>query len=115
MENLKPMICPRCGGTINRAAMICEYCGTRFKEDESGVKIEVLRPGVCILKTTVEVPDEYMYTDPKTAATYAIEHMAEQFAESIASFMDVRMEVNPAALKTRFYATLRVIDKGHRF
>ena len=115
MDNLKPMICPQCGGAINRATMICEYCGTRFKEDESGVKIEMLRPGVRVLRTTVEVPDEFMYSSPKDAAAYAIERMAEQFAECIAPYIDVKMQVDPAVFKTRFYATLRVIDKGHIF
>lgn len=115
MDNLKPMICPQCGGAINRATMICEYCGTRFKEDESGVKIEILQPGVRVLRTTVEVPDEYMYSNPKAASACAIERMAEQFAECIAPCMDVKMEVNPADRKTRFYATLRVIDSKHRF
>lgn len=27
---LKPIICPQCGGTISRASMTCEYCGTTF-------------------------------------------------------------------------------------
>lgn len=115
MEKLKSMICPQCGGAVNRATMICEYCGTRFREDDSGIKIEVLRPGVRVLSTTFEVPDEFMYSSPKDAAAYAIDRMAEQFAECIAPYIDVKMQVDPAALKTRFYASLRVIDSKHRF
>lgn len=30
---LEPLICPNCGGGINRDRMICEYCGTKFKHD----------------------------------------------------------------------------------
>lgn len=109
------MICPQCGGAVNRATMICEYCGTRFKEDDSGVKIEVLRPGARVLSVTAEVPDEFMYTSPKDAAAYAIDRMAESLAEIIAPFIDVKMQVDPAVLKTRFYASLRVIESKHRF
>lgn len=109
------MICPQCGGAVNRATMICEYCGTRFKEDASGVKIEVLRPGVRVLTATAEVPDELMYTSPKEASVYAIDCMAEKFAELIAPFIDVKMQVDPAVFKTRFYGSLRVLDSKHRF
>lgn len=115
MERLKPMVCPQCGGTVNRATMICEYCGTRFKEDACGVKIEVLRPGVRVLTATAEVPDELMYTSPKEASVYAIDCMAEKFAELIAPFIEVKMQVDPAVMKTRFYASLRVLDSNHRF
>ena len=115
MERLKSMICPQCGGAVNRATMICEYCGTRFREDDSGVKIEVMRPGVRVLSATVEVPDEFMYSSPKEAATYAIDCMAEKFAELITPFIDVKMQVDPAVFKTRFYGSLRVLDSKHRF
>lgn len=33
MEELKPLICPRCGGTITRSKMKCEYCGTEFEDN----------------------------------------------------------------------------------
>lgn len=29
-SDIKPMICPNCGGHINRKTYICEYCDTQF-------------------------------------------------------------------------------------
>ena len=32
VEPLSPLICERCGGTIDRESMICPYCDTAYKQ-----------------------------------------------------------------------------------
>ena len=61
MNNLKPLVCPNCGGKINAARMRCEYCGTQFKCDEGPVlRIEAVRPGVRTLGANARIPENYI-------------------------------------------------------
>ena len=112
---MKPYICPQCGGQVNRAKMICEYCGTQFREESGAIKIETYHPGVHTLGANAMVYKELAVLNPKDAAEMAIKQMANSFAEGIAQFMDVRTIEEPATGCIRFAAKLRVLDSGYRF
>ena len=92
---MKPYICPQCGGQINRATMICEYCGTRFQEDNNVVRIMAYHPGVRTLQAGVVLPEDEVMMSPKEMSEFAIRNMAEQFAEGIAQFMEVQTDYDP--------------------
>lgn len=111
---LKPLICPQCGGEINRARMICEYCGTTFAEENNVVKIVAYHPGVHTLGAVVDIPQEWALKNPTEAAEFAIREMAKKFAAGIAQFMDVRTMDDPVTLSVRFGGKLRVLESGYR-
>ena len=115
MEKLKPLICPQCGGTINRARMVCEYCGTTFKDENNEIRVVAYRPGVHVLSSSVAIPKEYIVREPEEMAKYAIEQMAKKYANGIAQFMDVRTTEEPFDDTVVFHSRLRVLDNCESF
>lgn len=112
---MKPYICPQCGGQVNRAKMICEYCGTQFREERNEIKVVAYNPLVHTLGANVILDREMAKLSPKEAAEMAIKHMANQFAEGIAQFMEVRTIEEPITDTVRFSARLRVLESGYKF
>ena len=50
--DLKPYVCKHCGGRINVAKMVCEYCGTQYADDSlRRIKIETVHPGQHTIRT----------------------------------------------------------------
>ena len=120
MENksfLKPYICTQCGGNVNRATLVCEMCGTRFKDvSESGIaRIVVSRPGVVTLGQSISVDLEDMQRNPKEISEYAMRRLAGVFAECIAPYMDVEMENRPEYHSTTIRAKVRLLKPDYRF
>lgn len=112
---MKPYICPQCGGTVDRVRLICEYCGTQFKEDNNVIRVVAYRPGVHVLSSSVVIPKEYIVREPEEMAKYAIEEMAKKFASGIAQFMDVGTTEEPFEQNVVFRSRLRVLDGAERF
>lgn len=114
--DLKPYICPQCGGKVNRATLICEMCGTAFKEEPGLMRIVVDRPGVHVLQANHIIGNEMLGAlGLKEASEMCIRRLAAEFAESIAPFMNVETEWEPRTNQTMIRARLRVIDPDYRF
>ena len=111
---MKPYICPQCGGQVNRVKMICEYCGTQFREEDNAIRIVTYHPGVHTLGANVMIDREALEMQPQEAAEFAIKSMARSFAEGIAQYMDVKTSDDPINHTVKFYARLRVLDSGYR-
>ena len=121
MENksfLKPYICPQCGGKVNRASLVCEMCGTQFKEDRSKdmvTRLVVTRPGVATLGQALRVDKHYLTHDPKEFSEYAIKMLAREFTECIAPYLDIQVEDDPRDSSYIMRARLRVVEPEYRF
>ena len=121
MENksfLKPYICPQCGGKVNRTSLVCEMCGTQFKEDRSEdivSRLVVTRPGVVTLGKSMDVDMENMMRYPEEFSKYVINRLASEFAECIAPYMDVEMENRPEHHSTTIRAKVRLLKPDYRF
>jgi len=121
MENksfLKPYICPQCGGKVNRTSLVCEMCGTQFKEERSEDRVSrlvVTRPGVVTLGQTLRVDKFYLTHDPKKFSEYAIKMLAREFTECIAPYLDIKVEDNPRDSSYIMRARLRVVEPEYRF
>ena len=112
---MKPYICPQCGGQVNRAKMICEYCGTQFREEHNEIRVVAYNPRVHTLGANVIIPKEYAIRSPKEMSEYAIRRLAQEFADGIAQFMEVQTMDEPITNEVQFRARLRVLDSGYRF
>lgn len=112
---MKPYICPQCGGQVNRAKMICEYCGTQFREEHNEIRVVAYNPRVHTLGANVTIPKEYAIRSPKEMSEYAIHRLAQEFADGIAQFMEVQTMDEPKTNEILFQARLRVLDSGYRF
>ena len=115
MNELKPYICPQCGGKVNRATLICEMCGTQFHEVAPN-GIIIARPGVHVLGVNRVINDEMFYLhNPQELSEYILKDMAREFASCILPFLDVRSEQNPCRNQTILSARLRVVEPTFRF
>ena len=86
---MKPYICPQCGSQVNRAKMICEYCGTQFQEEHNEIRVVAHNPQVHTLGANVTIPKELVTRSPREMSEYAIHRLSEEFASCIAPFICV--------------------------
>lgn len=95
--------------------MICEYCGTQFREEHSEIRVVAYNPRVHTLVSNAIIPKEYAICSPKEMSEYAIHRLAQEFADGIAQFMEVQTMDEPITHGILFQARLRVLDSGYRF
>lgn len=95
--------------------LICEYCGTQFREERDALKVEIYRPGVHTLGATAMIDKDFIARNPREAAEIAIKEMSKSFAEGIAQFMEVKTREEFGTGCIRFAAKLRVLDSEYRF
>lgn len=120
MENkgfLKPYICTQCGGKVNRTTLVCEMCGTHFKDESQGeaYRLIVTRPGVVTLGKRIYVDTEIMSQSPEVFSEFAIKQLAREFAECIAPYMDIKAENRPEHHQSVLTARLRILQPEYRF
>lgn len=117
VNELKPLICPNCGGRINAVRMKCEYCGTQFKRDEGPVlRIEAVRPGVRTLETNAMIPERYIMDLGDDAIRSIVrDQMSHQLAEALVPMLDLSVghdfHLNEAIVRGR----IRILEPGYRF
>ena len=108
---MKKYICDCCGGQINIASLICEYCGTRYQEEENRIiPIVVQRKPINILENIVALPDDFiMGVGAEEASKIAIEELSKQLAKGLIPYMDIKRESDLCTRQTKFRARVRVI------
>ena len=109
---MKKLICECCGGTINRATMTCEYCGTKYKEEHDEViRIETFMNPVRTLQAQREIPDfELQYIGPKEMSEACLKSMAAELAECMIPYMRVQQEYDFTRCTHRVRAQVRVVQ-----
>ena len=120
MENksfLKPYICTQCGGKVNRTTLVCEMCGTHFKDESQGesCRLIVTRPGVVTLEQSIDVDMEHMMYSPAEFSQYIIKQLAREFADCIAPYMSVETENHPYDHTCTIRARVRLLEPDYRF
>lgn len=95
--------------------MICEYCGTRYKEEYGNVfRVETFQNPVRTLASRVVVDNFAMRTDPQGYSEFAIKQLARQFAECIAPYMDLEYSVDAPTRTARLDAKIKVVEPIHK-
>lgn len=106
-------ICECCGGKINRATMICEYCGTQYKEDlvnDTVIRIETFHNPVETLRASVIVPDEQMrLMGVDKASEWVVRQLANKFSEHISKYMILEDRFEPYERQYRVTATVKMV------
>lgn len=114
---LEPYLCPQCGGKVNRSSLICEHCGTQFKEKTDIIKIVAEQPGVHTLSASYAIPKEYIYQiGAEEAAKMALNEIARKMANCIMPFIKVRTDNEIFIEQNEMYVRgdLRVLDPIER-
>lgn len=108
---MKKYICDCCGGQINIASLICEYCGTRYQEENNKViPIVFQRKPVNILENIVALPDDFiMEVGAEEASKIAIEELSKELAKGLIPYMDIKRELDLCTMNTMFRARVRVV------
>lgn len=120
MSDLKPLICPNCGGKVNAARMKCEYCGTEFRCDDDGVlkiRYESVPCSTQVLGVSVNVPkDMIMRIDDDSAIRgFAMDEMTRRMAQILTPMMDIKVQDNPHFNSVVVNGRVRVIRPDYRF
>ena len=97
MKELKPLICPRCGGKVNRGTYACEYCNTAFDKPEKEdltVRLVELRMPVKEYGIKCKIPFYELTAARRRGNTEWIirKKFAEEIAEKIADDINIRQD-----------------------
>lgn len=117
MNNLKPLKCPQCGGTINRASMTCQYCGSVFQEDGDAVI------HVCSFRPEIKVGTATFFIDQlaidaigsEKMSEFAVKNLSQMIAEQIAPFMTIKTERDYLRNGQVVRGCIRVVRPDYRF
>ena len=117
---IQPLICPNCGGTVDRDRLICKYCGTQFDRNcgEIGIlKIEHVEPNTRVLRATVRATREQLMIAPESVESYAKSEIAKEMAQQLLEGNTIEMvsEMDWKTCEQVISARLRVLDPHYRF
>lgn len=85
--------CTCCGGNINRATMMCEYCGTLYKEEMGVLRIETYTNPVRTLAAKCIIPRREIYFFGEgESANMAMRSIRDQIAEALTEVMSYDVE-----------------------
>ena len=112
MFELKPLVCEKCGGSIDRKTMRCPYCDTAYAYDNNGVQVRftVERPGTHIIKAQAKVSREMVDYEPERATAYVLDKMRHQVADGLLAFMKISTMSDPYEMCEVIRGEVRVID-----
>lgn len=88
---IKPLVCERCGGHIDRQTMKCPYCDTQYERKNNGVTVNyvVNRPGVHTLRADIRVDNFMVLRDPEGATEYALDRLRHEIADGLLAYMKI--------------------------
>lgn len=113
---MQPLICPNCGGHINRATFQCEYCGTRFKEEGSNIlHVETFQSPCDIYSAKITIPSEFVASDPEAATQIATDKLSRSLTDAFKSHMRLEIEHDPMNNYEHISARVRVLREDFMF
>ena len=114
---LQPLICKCCYGTINRASMICEYCGTAY-ENHNGIPhiIEVQQKPCRVLKARTEISAEILRSLPQDCVVdMTMRDIRSQLAKALEDCLKIETNYDPRTMRQIITAQVRIIEPDYRF
>lgn len=119
---LTPMTCTNCAGSINRATMTCEYCGTKYESlyanNEMVMVVEHQSSPVRILKAQTSIPHELLVDDclaKDEVANLAMSRLRDQLAKALEDCMEIEMTYDIKHMRQVITARARVLETNYRF
>lgn len=114
---LQPLTCINCGGSINRATYICEYCGTAY-EDRAGIPyiIETQQKPCRVLRVKTEIPEEIMRSLARDSVIdITMNRIRDQLSKALEDYLKIEMTYEPRTMRHVITAQVRVIEPDYRF
>jgi len=109
---LKPLICDKCGGQIDRVTLTCKMCGTQYVLDENmkPVRLEVSECRLVTIGSCVAIPKYSLADHPEECTEYTLRELASKMAEKILPLMELQSMYDPKYNEYVTYARLRVAE-----
>ena len=106
-------ICECCGGKINPVTLVCEYCGTKYKQDHyanSIFRIETFQAPVDKFACEVVMDQRDIYVlGPEKASEIAIRRIATKMADGLIPMIKYNMEYDPICSNYKYHGEIRAI------
>ena len=117
---LESISCPNCGGRVDTVRMVCEFCGTKFKDadsDESIIRLETFTSPTRVLGVKTFVSNEFVAVDPENVLNHVKRDVAERLADKLlqCELIEFRSEMDFKHCQQVISARLRVLDPKYRF
>ena len=117
---LEPLTCPNCGGAVDRARMVCKYCGTQFNNAEINMgvfRVEHHTSPTTVLRTEVRIGREQLMIAPESVEGCAKREIAKDMARQLleGNMIEMVSEMDWKSCEQVISARLRVLDPHYRF
>ena len=117
---MQKLVCECCGGAINPNSLVCEYCGTRYKEDRSfngEIRyIQTCPTSIVPLGYRMEVTEDVMsHIPPDKLAEYSMREMTRKLAEALVPYVKIETERDIYTQRQIIRGTVRVVEPDFRF
>ena len=118
---MKALTCPNCGGTVNEARMICEYCGTRFESNLNDylhpMKIISVPSQTKTYQAMMQVPNYVVAQvgDENRFKDYVINELSYKLAKAIAPNMDIEIADDIRHNSQEIHARVRIVTNDYRY
>lgn len=91
MNELRQMICKCCGAPLDNKTLICSYCGTPHRIDNSDpgrvLKIETYQMPIDTFRVGISIDEDIARADPVKASELAVRQIAGKLAQSLVHMM----------------------------
>lgn len=121
MNELRALVCQKCGASLNPRTLRCEYCGTyheRVGNDIGIMRVQIERPGVRVIRSKLEV-DGYLIAsgrfDDREVGEYIRRGLVGKLAESLPDIMETYSEYDPVYMKHNVMGQIRVLEPEYKF
>lgn len=109
---IKPLICERCGGQIDRKTMKCPYCDTQYERKNNGVTVRYVadRVGIHTIRADVRVDNFRLQRDPEGATEYALDRLRQEIADGLLAYMKIATQKDFLEQCEIIRGEIRVVD-----
>ena len=121
MNELRALICQKCGASLNPRTLQCEYCGTyheRVGSDVGIMRVQIERPGVRVLRCKLAVGD-YLVASGRISNeemdAYIRKGLNEKLSERLQDVTEVYCEHDPLNMRYNVMGQIRVLEPEYRF
>lgn len=120
---MKSLKCISCGAPVKMSPMyyddyyVCEYCGQRYKnENDRIIKVETYTNPVRTIECKECISQDVLeFYRPDQISEIMMKSITRNLADSLAPFMRIEQEYDPACMKHTITARIRLIEDDYRF
>ena len=117
--SLEALRCKYCNGHIDPHTLMCEYCGTQYREENRLGEVHYIQTcpaPIQVLRSQVVMTDEAIrHTSPEHMSEYAIKVLSRNLADALAEHMKVETYYEPGTMTQIIRGTVRVVEPDFRF